>query len=341
MAEAEAGRSPKRPRLVNGRKMTTAQALIWDKGMAEGKRQADFVATIRIKVAADEACIKAHSRTCIVCQEDKLCERKCVGCAIPICITCHTRMTTPLRYSVGTDDLASDSSAKACLCPSCKKVFQTVHEPVSRFMQDPEFMRLQCKHVGCKFEVVVPVHLDKKTGLRDQDRAKKEACEELQDHELMCPRSVAKMCPGVEQGKLMAHIAQCKKNPLCIRMWRTVNTGRSALFDISDMEDGEVARDSEIERLGAMVVDLRARLSEARGDTPFRPPSPTDDPDSPFRPPSPTDGPDSPPLANTSGYSPTSPDSPGYSPTMPSYAPDSPSYAPTLPSYSPTYDDPE
>lgn len=321
MAEADAGRSPKRPRLINGRKMTTAQALIWDKGMAEGKRQADFAATIRIKVAADEACIKAHSRTCIVCQEDKLCERKCVECAIPICITCYTRMTTPLRYSVGTDDLASSThpSTKACLCPNCKKVFQTVHEPVSRFMQESEFMRLQCKHVGCKFVVVVPVHLDKKTGLRDGDRAKQEAREELQDHELMCPRSVAKMCLGVEQGNLMAHIAQCKKNPLCIRMWRSINAGRSALFDIRDMEDGEVARDSEIERLGAIVVDLRARLSEARGDTPFRPPSTTEYPDSPsYAPNSPSYSPNSP------SYAPNSPTSGSYSPPPPSYAPDSP-----------------
>lgn len=315
MAETEGGRDPKRPRLANGRKMTTTQASIWDKGVAEGKRQADLVATIRIKVAADEACIKAHSRTCIVCQEEKLCERKCVECATPMCTTCYTRMSAPHRYSVGTDDLSvsltpPDPSAKAC--PNCKKMFRTVHEPVSRVMQSTEFLRLQCKHVGCKFEVVVPVHLEKTTGLRDRDRAKEEAREELRDHELVCPRSAARMCPGVEQRNLLVHIKQCKKNALCVRMWRAVDTGRKALLDIQDMENEEVVRDNEIARLESMVLDLHAKLSEARGDTPARATSPIDYLSSPA----------------SSGYDPTSP---GYSPTSPGYSPTSPGYSPTSP----------
>jgi len=299
-AAAEGGRAPKRPRLDSGRKMSTLQAAIWDKGFTEGRRQSDLDKLIQLRVAADEACIRAHSRTCIVCQEVKLCERKCIECATPLCVVCYTRMKTPCRYGVDQDDLdVSLSPPPSRKCPTCKMELEIMRESAARVFEDDEFFQLRCKHAGCGFEVVVPVHLDPATGERDKDRALREAREELVDHELLCPQARARMCPGVVHKDLIAHIKHCKTNPTCARMWRAIDAGRKLQLDVRDMENEEVARESEITRLEAVVSTLRAQLSEARGDTPaYDPGSPVDYLESPTSP----------------GYSPTSP---GYSPTTP------------------------
>lgn len=287
MSKSERG--PKRPRLENGRKMSLVQAGIWDSGVSEGRAQMELELRLKHRVALDTVRIKAHLRTCIVCKEDRLCEYKCVFCATSLCSGCQIQLAAPAKYRAGIDDLnVVKTPPPPPKCPNCSEKLTLMHEPVTRQLDNGEFARAACKH-KCGFFVVGPMYLDK-SGKRSSSEAEQALREDLTHHEVLCPKALVTVCPGITQSEMLAHVEQCKTNPTCNRFWKAIETARQLMTDVGMMEAEEVARDDEISRLEIMVRDLRRKLSEARGDTPGCV-SPTD-------------------FLESSGYSPTySPDS--------------------------------